>query len=88
MRKLPLEHEGADHEVVVRMHIVTATCAVEDLVAEYADWTEPWTAALVVVKVEAGCTGNEAIRMSCNIGRTGAVRPDRVMAAFMVADDE
>jgi hypothetical protein len=88
MRKLAFEHEGTDHEIMVRMHVVAATGAVKDFVAEHADWAKARTAALIVVEVEARLARDEAIGMAGDIGRAGSVGANEVVTALVGAQNE
>ncbi len=54
VREFALKHEGADDEVMVRMHVVAAARAVKRLVAEHAHGAEARSAALVVMEIETG----------------------------------
>ena len=86
--ELTFEHEGTDDEVVVRMHVVAATCAVEYLVAENADRTEAWSSGLIFMEVETGRSRDEAVGMTGDIGRSRSIGPDEVVPTFRFANDE
>ncbi len=62
VREFAFKHEGADDEVVVRMHVVAAAGAMKRFVAEHADRTEAGTSALIVMKIETRFAGDEAVR--------------------------
>src|ERR1700683_5303603 len=79
VRQLALQNEGADDEVVVRVHIVTAARAVKDLVAEHPHRSEPRPAALILVKIEARFAGDEGVRVPGDVRKPRAVRADEIV---------
>ena len=52
VRKLTLQDERADDEVVMTVNVVTAARSAKDLVAEYPQSAEPCAASLIRAKVE------------------------------------
>src|ERR1700742_2490234 len=86
--QLTVEHEGADDEVVVWMHIVAATGAMKDFVAEDANRAEAGASALIVVKVEAGFARNETVGVSRDVRGAAAVGADKIVPTIIRAQDE
>ena len=88
MRQLAAEDEGADREIVVRMHVVAASGTVENFVAEDPDRAEARPTALIFVEVEARGPRDEAVGVAGDIGRPRSVGFDQIMTAFFVPNDE
>jgi hypothetical protein len=88
VREFALQNEGANREIVVRVHIVAAARAREDLVAEHPDLAEAGAAALIVVEIKARLAGDEPIRMTSDIGRPAAIGFDEIVAALGGAQDK
>jgi hypothetical protein len=70
------------------VHVVAAARACENLVAKHPDLAEAGAAALIVVEIEARLAGDEAVRMTGDIGRPAAVGFDEIMATLGGAQDK
>src|SRR5262249_3848324 len=63
VRELPLQHKGANDEVVMPMHVVSASRATEDFVAERPQPPKPGASRLVGTEVEARMAGENCLGM-------------------------